>query len=153
MHPDLGGPPVVLHGRKYKFPCSSWMPAVKVFWSTRSSKLSIQGKFLQEKYFQVICAVVYPVYRIDRDHWAMYHNAGNATLQRHWPYLKQARQTRGKTGWLASFKMAGSAIQVITYYMYIVLNGQHSFFGKYVVYIGRYIYLCVYQFLIILYII
>ena len=54
------------------------MLAALVFWSMRSCKLSIQGKFLREKYFQVICVVVYPaVCRIDRDHWAMHRDACN----------------------------------------------------------------------------
>ena len=49
------------------------------------------GKFLWEKYFQISCAVVYPVYRIDRDHWAMHRNVCNvwppfyySTLSEYW---------------------------------------------------------------------
>ena len=79
-----------------------------VFWSMRSRELSIQGKFLWEKYFQVICAVVYPaVCRIDRDHWAMHCDAWNV-----WPRFAVGltvfesgrpefwnRLTSFKTGW------------------------------------------------------
>ena len=68
------------------------MLAAKVFWPTTSCELSIQGKFLQEKYFQVICAFVYPAYRIDRYHWAMHCDACNV-----WPHFTGCFRSRPTT--------------------------------------------------------